>query len=271
LNAPDYTRTCTCAYQNQTSLAFVHMPEMEMWTYSQFGLDAEEGDRIDRVGINFGAPGDRRAEDGTLWLEHPSIGGDSPGINVTVAGEKVSYFRRHISQVNGPGLAWVAASGIRDFESITVTPEILRQKITKPPSTRDDEEDEGGARGKAVGSKQKGGPRPAAAPKAESPKPVAPDRAHPAAPYTVRLHFLEPDELQPGQRVFGVSLQGQSVLENFDVAKAAGGSYRGVVKEFNGVIIQKDLKVTLNRAPGTLAGPILCGIELIAEKSSAQR
>ncbi len=32
LNAPDYTRTCSCSYQNQTSLALVHMPEVELWT-----------------------------------------------------------------------------------------------------------------------------------------------------------------------------------------------------------------------------------------------
>jgi outer membrane protein assembly factor BamB len=74
LNAPDYTRTCSCAYQNQTSLALIHMPEMEMWSYSQFGLDGKQGDRILRAGINFGAPGNRRAPDGTLWLEHPHVG-----------------------------------------------------------------------------------------------------------------------------------------------------------------------------------------------------
>src|SRR5256714_4167499 len=33
LNAPDYTRTCICSYQNQASLALVPMPEAEMWTY----------------------------------------------------------------------------------------------------------------------------------------------------------------------------------------------------------------------------------------------
>jgi hypothetical protein len=32
LTVPDYTRTCTCAYQNQTSIALIHMPEAEMWT-----------------------------------------------------------------------------------------------------------------------------------------------------------------------------------------------------------------------------------------------
>src|SRR5262249_593513 len=33
LVAPDYTRTCTCSYQNQSSLALVPMPDSEMWTY----------------------------------------------------------------------------------------------------------------------------------------------------------------------------------------------------------------------------------------------
>ncbi|HHH76294.1 MAG TPA: hypothetical protein ENL03_04650, partial [Phycisphaerae bacterium] len=34
LTAADYTRTCKCAYQNQSSLALVHDPDMEMWTFS---------------------------------------------------------------------------------------------------------------------------------------------------------------------------------------------------------------------------------------------
>ncbi|MEM7234620.1 MAG: hypothetical protein AAF517_20745, partial [Planctomycetota bacterium] len=34
LNAPDYTRTCTCSYQNQSSLALVHDPSVEVWTFN---------------------------------------------------------------------------------------------------------------------------------------------------------------------------------------------------------------------------------------------
>ena len=34
LNAPDYTRTCSCAYQNPSSLALIHMPDAESWTFS---------------------------------------------------------------------------------------------------------------------------------------------------------------------------------------------------------------------------------------------
>ncbi|HUS81373.1 MAG TPA: PQQ-binding-like beta-propeller repeat protein, partial [Armatimonadota bacterium] len=66
LNAPDYTRTCTCRYQNQASQAYVHVPGNEMWTFQSYGVGAT--DRIRRVGVNFAAPGDRKADNGTLWL-----------------------------------------------------------------------------------------------------------------------------------------------------------------------------------------------------------
>jgi outer membrane protein assembly factor BamB len=271
LNAPDYTRTCTCAYQNQTSLALVHMPEIELWTYSQFGLDAQEGDRIERIGINFGAPGDRRAEDGTMWLEYPSVGGDSPGLPITVTGKGSGYFRRHATQVSGAGLPWVMASGLRDGEAITITPEIVRPIQTKPPRSKDDDEDEGRTGSKLPGSKESvelpsSIPSTATATKVKTTL-IRP--THPPAAYTIRLHFAEPEDLKPGQRVFGVALQGRSVLEKFDIVSVAGGAQRGVVKEFKGVVIQKDLKITLTRTPGTLAGPLLCGVELIAEKLTA--
>ncbi|MCE9546037.1 MAG: PQQ-binding-like beta-propeller repeat protein [Planctomycetia bacterium] len=45
LNAPDYTRTCTCTYQNQTSLALVHMPEIEVWTFGGRSHAAGGGQR----------------------------------------------------------------------------------------------------------------------------------------------------------------------------------------------------------------------------------
>ena len=38
LNAPDYTRTCVCAYQVQTSLAFVHMEDADSWTFNPAAL-----------------------------------------------------------------------------------------------------------------------------------------------------------------------------------------------------------------------------------------
>jgi outer membrane protein assembly factor BamB len=113
LNAPDYTRTCKCAYQNQTSLALVHMPEAEFWT---FGAKPTAG----RIGINFAAPGDRRDANGTLWLEHPVVGGNSHKLDVKIEGDDVRNHRRHSSAIAGKTHLWVAASAVSGMKSITV-------------------------------------------------------------------------------------------------------------------------------------------------------
>ncbi len=209
LCAPDYTRTCICSYQNQTSLALVHMPEAEIWTY--FGGKSADGP-IRRLGINLGAPGDRRAEDGTLWIEYPSVGGRSPAVPIKVTPEKPIWFRRHSTQIDGEGLKWVAASGARGLTSLTVTLD---------------------------------------------------DQAKEERPYTVRLHFAEPDDRAAGDRVFSAALQGTTVLKDFDVAREAAGSRRIVVKEFKGIQVLKDLTLTFTSTKGD--GVILSGIEVQAE------
>jgi outer membrane protein assembly factor BamB len=117
LAAPDYTRTCTCSYQNQTSLALVPMPEAEMWT--SFGKRDPKG-VIKRLGLNFGAVGDRKADDGTLWLEYPSVGGASPTVNLKMTNTPVEYFRHHASRFTG-GLPWVVSSGVKGIEGFTIT------------------------------------------------------------------------------------------------------------------------------------------------------
>jgi len=117
LNAPDYTRTCQCSYQNQTSLAMVHMPGAEMWTFD--ALPAPAGPIV-RVGLNFGAPGDRIDAAGTLWLDTPSVGGASPDPKVTIAG-KPTTVRHHASLMKGGnGPAWIAASGVVGIRTISV-------------------------------------------------------------------------------------------------------------------------------------------------------
>jgi outer membrane protein assembly factor BamB len=115
LNAPDYTRTCTCSYQNQTSLALVHMPEAEYWT---FGGKGREG----RIGINFGAPGDRRSDEGTLFVDFPEVGGKSEKVDFEVKGENLAYHRQHASLFEGEieQLPWVAASQVEGIESLSV-------------------------------------------------------------------------------------------------------------------------------------------------------
>jgi hypothetical protein len=118
LNAPDYTQTCTCSYQNQTSLALIYMPEAEMWTFN--AIDPNDAP-VRRVGINLAAPGDRKADNGTLWLDYPSVGGESPDIPVKTIPQNPLLFRRHSSIIKGGELNWVTAYGARAIRSITLT------------------------------------------------------------------------------------------------------------------------------------------------------
>ncbi|MBE3069874.1 MAG: PQQ-binding-like beta-propeller repeat protein, partial [Planctomycetes bacterium] len=118
LSAPDYTRTCTCSYQNQCSVAFVHDPDVEVWTFDPLSAKAKT---IRRAGLNFGAPGDRMADDGTLWIDWPSVGGASPKVSVKAKPDRPKTFRMHMSAIEAGEKRWVAASGLLGVESIALT------------------------------------------------------------------------------------------------------------------------------------------------------
>ena len=210
LSAPDYTRTCTCSYQNQTSLALVHDPAVELWTFNATKWDKAEPVR--RLGLNFGAPGDRLGPAGTLWLDCPSVGGPSPDVPVSFEPKLVpeSAFRHHTSRIAAGPLPWVAASGIEGARTIRITL----------------------AQGAA------------------------------ARRYTVRLVFADPRRTAGEARRLGLALNGRQVLRDFDVAAAAGGTRRAVVRTFAGVPVKDVLEVVLTRAPESKAPPILCGIEM---------
>jgi outer membrane protein assembly factor BamB len=123
LNAPDYTRTCTCAYQLQTSLALVHMPEAESWT---FGNEDHFDEPQKVTAINLGAPGDRRDKEGNLWFDFPSVGGPGPKINIETEPAKPERFIQHTSLVRkddddwlgAPN--WVGASGVIGVRKVRV-------------------------------------------------------------------------------------------------------------------------------------------------------
>jgi len=221
LNAPDYTRTCTCSYQNQTSLALVHMPDVELWV-TYFG---ERGDGpIRDIGINLGAPGNRRAPDGRFWIAYPLLPYmDNPekesGIraDVTVDFERGGFYTHHASCISGNGLRWVAASGCRGISKLELALDTV-EKVT----------------------------------------------------YRVRLHFADPDNASPDKRVFDVLIEGEKVLENFDIFREAGGRNRSLVRAFEGVEVD-DGKVTLaftSAQPDAGDGaslPLLCGVEVMLE------
>jgi hypothetical protein len=81
--------------------------------------------------------------------------------------------------------------------------------------------------------------------------------------YNVRLHFAEPEDLKPGDRVFDVRVQGRRVLDDFDVVREAGGPHRAVVKEVRGVRVNDELRLSFH--PTGKRPAILCGVEVVAE------
>jgi outer membrane protein assembly factor BamB len=203
LNVPYFYEGCTCSYSLPTGLALVPMrPEYEQWAAWGPG----EANDIKRVGVNFGAPGDRMTEAGTLWLDYPSRGGPSPEVKIEVEPASAKFYYHHSLWIRGgSGWPWVGASGVKGASTITISG--LRK-----------------------------------------------------AKFTVRLYFADPDYDKPAARRFDIALNGRSVAENFDVAKAAGGRMRTIVRQFENIKTDGSLKINLNPRQGE---PILSGIEII--------
>jgi hypothetical protein len=262
LNAPDYTRTCTCSYQNQTSLALVHFPADDPWypTVESWRFDflpAPQTPRpVKRVGINFGAPGNRMTPEGTLWLEYPSVGGPSPDIPVHVAGESLRLFRHHASQVETGrrneqmALIWVGASGLAGIKTVTIRP------FVQPVTTDIDERGNVQAFAKNAHIQS-----------LDEIYPEASGRFKHPQLYTVRLYLGEMEAVPEQRPVFDILLQGEPVLENLDGATLAKGSGT-LVKEFKHVPVEENLTLSFqNKTTDTTAHQIvICGIELISEE-----
>lgn len=109
LNVPYYYEGCTCSYPLPTAMSLVAMPERhEQW--SSWGESEVRPGSIRRIGINFGAPGDRMTRDGTLWLDYPSVGGPSPKVHVEVTGAINYRYRHSVWMRDSEPCPWVSAS-----------------------------------------------------------------------------------------------------------------------------------------------------------------
>ncbi|MCP4645392.1 MAG: PQQ-binding-like beta-propeller repeat protein [bacterium] len=203
LNMPYFYDACSCAYPLPVGAALVSMPqEYEQWT----AWGAGPAGPVRRVGVNLGAPGDRVTPAGTLWLDHPSVGGPSPELAVvTVPPEAAYHYRHSVWMRGGEGWPWVCASDAVGLSELRIT-------------------------GLVSGA------------------------------YTVRLYFAEMDDLKPGERVFDVSLQGETVVEGLDLVQAVGSPTVGVMKEFPGVVSDGALVVGLTADKGAT---LLSGIEIV--------
>ena len=237
LNAPDYTRTCSCSYQNQTSLAMVHMPDIETWTVTTLANLGDAERPIQSLGINFGAPGQHRDPAGTLWIEWPAAASDVSPLNVEVI-EPVSYFRRHSSAISGTDYPWVFSSGLEGPVEIRIGTTIGGKKANPAAKPAKDDkcspEDE----------------TPAATTDAAD---AVPDAAE--QPYAIRLFFGAPiGGPTAGERQFDVLLNDKTVLTDVTIADG-----QTEIRDLPVTSLGASFTLRLTAKKGT---PVLSGIEL---------
>jgi hypothetical protein len=84
----------------------------------------------------------------------------------------------------------------------------------------------------------------------------------PGVTYTVRLHFAEIWWSQPGQRVFSVSINGSTVLSNFDILATAGAAFKALVQEFSAAA-DSNGQITISYIQGPVDWPKSSGIEIV--------
>jgi len=118
LNAPDYTRGCKCTTPNQTSLAMVHMPNLDCWTWPS-NPNRQKG----RIGLNFATTNEWTSEEGTYWV------GEIKNSTVFTP-EKPETFRNLALLIKDGELPWVAASGFQGLRSLEVNvPEVSDYQV----------------------------------------------------------------------------------------------------------------------------------------------
>jgi len=91
------------------------------------------------------------------------------------------------------------------------------------------------------------------------------------AEYTVRLYFAELENKKAGERIFDIKLQGETILDGFDVWKEGGASHKAVVRELREVQVNNNLEIELvspdEREVSSMSrAPILCGVEVTRTK-----
>ena len=288
LNAPDYTRTCSCSYQNQTSLALVHDPDVEIWTeYHSERLDnLENANPSNKANVMFASIKSLKSFQIHLLI-FVCINAVLIILNFTVFRKRIWFY--WIMLVCGLGLAGHALlvfalneTHIEPIKTMAINfgapgtrmssnnvlwvehPKVggpsLKMKIDISPKSYErfihhSSKFDGDGINWITASGIKG---------MSSMKIALAKKADKERPYTVRLYFAEPDEINPGQRIIDVAIQNQKVLDDFDIIKEANGQYKSVVREFNGIMVKDDLVLNFS-ASNNGEAPLICGIEILGE------
>jgi len=222
LLAPEASSGCMCPFPNMCTVVLKPRRTNRAWgMYSCPGKQTP----VRHMAVNLGAPGDRRDNQGTLWLSYPRPHGGATPDRVRLVFQfkftasilrGLGYFYRNpeTAGITGTDKPWVFSSGCCGLRRCTL--HLL-------------------------------------------------DKGQPSASYTVRLGFADPVSREPGKRPFDVKVQGKTALKDFDIVAAAGGWRRAVVREFPNVQVNDDLVIEFVpkvEKPDTYTAPLLNSIEV---------
>lgn len=203
---PEASSGCTCSFPLRCSVALVNKPKKVTGNWTVFVTHGATTP-VKHLAVNFGAPGDMKADDGTIWFGYPrpktvsNIGYGSYEIKLDLkdkAIEGMGPFCRDYRgvRIRGTDRPWLFTSGYLG---------LIRCELPLI--------DDGAGQGPAS--------------------------------YTVRVGFKPLANDKPGQRVFDVKLQDEVMLSKFDISKTSSKPNTAVVKEFKGVEVRNSLILEL--------------------------
>ncbi|MCX7886441.1 MAG: PQQ-binding-like beta-propeller repeat protein [Verrucomicrobiae bacterium] len=237
---PEASSGCMCPFPIMCTVVLAPRNQNRAWAQYSTSGDIKP---VRHLAINLGAPGDRRDEQGTLWLAYPRP-----------KGSLVLDFKLDLKLQSGPtktasrakeNPAHPAFPPALDSAYFAYSPDFLQITATSAPWLYTF-----GCRGLLRCHVPLLGPN-------DGP-----------ARYTVRLCFAEIEDRKPGERIFDIALQGRVMQRNFDIVREAGAARKAIVKEFTDIEVSGDL--VLEFTPKTASLPPLLQAMEIVRQSDAQ-
>jgi outer membrane protein assembly factor BamB len=221
---------CTCSYPVRCSLAMIRKPDRaQPWTVY---VTPGKLTPVEHFAVNFGAPADRKDDEGTVWFCYPNPNTNSYthfpnyGVKLDLKAQILPSMGYFCHDFKGLDIAdtdkpWLFTSGCRGMRRCEI--------------------------------------------------PLTDSAAENSAVYTVRLGFNALPDDREGSRVFDIKLQDKVVLEDFDIMATAGKANKAVVKEFKDIRAGSALTLEFFAKPadpGKDQAPIINFIEVIKEDST---
>ena len=226
---PEASSGCTCSFPIRCSIALVPKPKKITSNWTVFVAHGAQTP-VKHLAVNFGAPGDMRDSDDKLWFAYPRP--------KAISG--IGYGRYGVQFDLGDKLAANAGYFQKDYRGVEI------EGTDKPWLYTS------GCRGML---------------RCELPL-IDDGAAQEPGVYTLRLGFVAGVDDQPGDRIFDVKAQGQTILSDFDIIAQAGAVNKSLVKEIRDIKVDNVLVLELlskNPEAATDQAPVINFVEVIRQ------